>query len=89
MRGKKCNRIFGLFTKRELRNTFCNNEGLRGVAVGCGTALPVGRSRARFPMMSLEFFINIILPVALLVLTQPLTEMSTRDISWGVKAAGA
>jgi hypothetical protein len=22
-------------------------------------------------------------------LTQPLTEMSTRDISWGVKAAGA
>ena len=24
-----------------------------------------------------------------LVLTQPLTEMSTRNISWGVKAAGA
>jgi hypothetical protein len=35
------------------------------------------------PMMSLEFFIDIILPVALWPLgsTQPLTEMSTRDIS--------
>jgi hypothetical protein len=29
------------------------------------TALQVGRSRVRFPMLSLEFFIDIILPVAL------------------------
>jgi hypothetical protein len=36
-------------------------------------------------MVSLEFFIHIILPAALwpLGLTQPLTEMSTRNISWG------
>jgi len=43
-------------------------------------------------MVSLEFFfIYIILPAALwpLGLTQPLTEMSTRNVSWGVKAAGA
>jgi hypothetical protein len=40
------------------------------------------------PMVSLEFFIDIILPAALWP-TQPLTEMSTRNISWGVKAAGA
>jgi hypothetical protein len=34
---------------------------------------------------SLEFFIDIILPAAPMALgsTQPLTEMSTRNISWG------
>ena len=36
-----------------------------GGAVGSGTALQVGRSRVRFPMMSLEFFLDIILPAAL------------------------
>jgi hypothetical protein len=36
-------------------------------------------------MVSVEFFFDIILPVAL----WPLTEMNTRNISWGVKAAGA
>jgi hypothetical protein len=36
-----------------------------GGAVGLGTALQLGRSRARFPMVSLEFFIDIILPAAL------------------------
>jgi len=35
-----------------------------GGAVGCGTALQVGRSWVRFPIMSLEFFVDIILPVA-------------------------
>jgi hypothetical protein len=44
-------------------------------------------------MMPLEFFINIILPAALWPrgLTQPLTEMSGRNIFWvgGVKAVGA
>ena len=37
----------------------------RGGAVGWGTALQDGRSRVRFPMVSLEFFIDIILPAAL------------------------
>jgi len=46
----------------------------------------VGRSRDRFPVVSLEFFIDIILPATL---TQLLTEMSTSNISGGVKAAGA
>ena len=41
-------------------------------------------------MMSLEFFIDIIHPAALWPwgLTQPLTEISTRNIFWEVKAAG-
>jgi hypothetical protein len=40
-------------------------NGARGSAVGWGTALQVGRSRVRLPMLSLEFFIDIILPAAL------------------------
>jgi hypothetical protein len=40
-------------------------SGVRGGAVGWGTALQVGRSWVRFPMVSLEFFIDIILPAAL------------------------
>ena len=50
-----------------------------------GTALQAGRSWVRFPMVSLEFFIYIILPVALWPWgwLRLLTEMSTRNISWG------
>jgi len=39
--------------------------GARGGAVGLGTALQAGRLRVRFPMVSVEFFIDIILPTAL------------------------
>ena len=39
--------------------------GVRGSAVGWGTALQDGRSRFRFTMVSLEFFIDIIFPAAL------------------------
>ena len=39
--------------------------GTRGGAVGGGTALQAGSSRVPFPMVSLEFFIDIILPAAL------------------------
>jgi hypothetical protein len=52
--------------------------GARGGAVRRGTALQARRSRVLFPMVSLA-----------LGLTQPLKEMSTRNIFWGVKAAGA
>jgi len=40
-------------------------KGARGGAVGWDSALQAGRSRVRFPMVSLEFFIDIILPVAI------------------------
>ena len=53
------------------------NEGLRGGAVGWGTALQAGRSRVRFPMVSLEFFYwhNHSSRTMALGLTHPLTEI--------------
>jgi hypothetical protein len=44
-------------------------------------------TRVRFPMVSLEFFIDIILFGRTMALgsIQPLTEINTRNISWGVK----
>jgi len=50
-----------------------------------------GTSRFRFPVLSLEFFIDNN-PSGLTIAlgsTQPPTEMSTRKISSGVKAASA
>jgi hypothetical protein len=40
-------------------------NGARGGAVGRGTALQVGSSQVLFPIVSLKFFIDIILPAAL------------------------
>jgi hypothetical protein len=52
---------------------------------GWGTAIQTGRSRVRFPMLSLEFFHkhNPSGRTMALGSTQPLTEISTRNISWG------
>ena len=45
-------------------------------------------SRVQLPLVSLEFFIDVILPaIPWLWGAQPLTEMNARNISWGVKAA--
>ena len=40
-------------------------SGVRGGAFGWGTALQAGRSQFQFPVVLLEFFIDIILPAAL------------------------
>jgi hypothetical protein len=42
-----------------------HNMEVSGGAFGWGTALQGGGSRVRFPMMSLEFFIDITIPAAL------------------------
>jgi hypothetical protein len=65
--------------------TYAMGVGVRGGAVGRGTALQAGRSRVRFPKESLEFFSRIVAVGS----TQPVTEMSTWKPSWGLKAAGA
>jgi hypothetical protein len=58
--------------------------GPRGSLVGWGIMLHVGRSRVRFPMMSLNFLIDLVLLAALWPWwTQPLTEMSTRNLPAG------
>jgi hypothetical protein len=63
---------------------------LCGGTVGWGTALQVGWSRVRFPMVLLEFFIdNPSGRTVALGFTQPLTETITSNISWRVEAAGA
>jgi hypothetical protein len=47
--------------------------------------LQAGRSRSRFPMLSLDFSFGLILPSATMALgsTQPLTEMSTMNLPGG------
>jgi hypothetical protein len=62
--------------------------GARGGAVGLGTALQAGRSRVRC-VTGIFHGHNRFGRTMALGSTQPLTEMSTRSISWGVKAAGA
>jgi len=49
--------------------------------------LQAGSSRVKFPMYSLGFFIDLILPGRPMALgsTQPLTKMSTRSVYWGDK----
>jgi hypothetical protein len=64
--------------------------GARGSSVGWGTALQVGRSKVRFPMVSLNFFIDIILPAALWPWGQlSLYRNEYQEYFLGLKAAGA
>ena len=67
---------------RDKRNKYsplmCFSPGAHGGAVGWGTALQTGRSRVRFPMVSLPSSHSMAL-----ALIQPLKIKSTRHISWG------
>jgi hypothetical protein len=63
--------------------------GVRGGAVGLGTLLQAGRSRVQFPMVSLEFFIDIILPAALWPWVDSASSKNDyQEYFLGVKAAG-
>jgi hypothetical protein len=66
-------------------------NGVCGDAVGWDTALQAGRLWVWFLIVSLEFFIDIILSGCTMALgsTQPLTEMNTRNASWGIEVASA
>ena len=81
----KMHNISNLFILEQHSTCFGRSLSLRGSAVGWGTALQTGRSRVRFPMVSLDFFHwhNPSGRTMALGLTQPLTEMSTRNVSWG------
>jgi hypothetical protein len=59
--------------------------GSRGSIVGSGAMLQAGRSRFRFQMRSLEIFHlpNPSSRTMALGSTQPLTEMSTKNLPWG------
>jgi hypothetical protein len=62
-----------------------NEPGARGSVVGSGTKLQAGRSLVRVPMRWI-FFFNILNPSSrtmALGSTQPLTEMSTRNLPGG------
>jgi hypothetical protein len=66
--------------------------GASGSVVGWGTMLQAGRSRVRFPVRSLDYFFNWPNHSSRSVdlgLTQPLTEMSTRDLGGKGRPAGA
>jgi hypothetical protein len=63
----------------------CLISGARGSVVGWGTVLQAGRSRVRFSMTSLDFY-NWPNPSSRPMAvgsTQPLTEMSTRNLPGG------
>ena len=59
---------------------------------GLGTALQARGLRVRYPRGSLRFFIDFDIDIGrtmTLGSAEPLTEMSTKDLPWGVKAASA
>ena len=68
---EKCKRncrkklCFNVIAKWSRKWNITNYSGVRGGVVGWGTALQAGKSRVWFPMVSLELFIDIILPAAL------------------------
>jgi len=70
---------------RELYFSVLIIKGVGGVAVGWGTALQAGRSRVRFLTGSLGSF----RPHCGAGIDSAFTEVSTRNISWGIKPAGA
>jgi len=72
-------------------NTIQSSKKYVFVGTRWRSALQAGRSRVRFPILSLEFFIDINSSGRTVAIgsSQRLTEMSFKNISWGIKAAGA
>ena len=55
---------------RDFSGGKATGDRVRGDAFGWGTAIQAGRSRVRFPMGSLKFFIALIIPRSRLSLLQ-------------------
>jgi hypothetical protein len=78
-----------LFVKVYFYFSLCNGfsffcvAGSRGDAVDSGIVLQAGSLRVRIPKVSLEFFIDRIVPA------EPLRELGTRNISWAEVCKGA
>jgi hypothetical protein len=68
----------------DIRAVCCNVRFISLYQLQRGIMLQAGRSRILFPMRSFNFSIDLNLPAAL-GSTQPLTEMSTRNLPGGVK----
>jgi hypothetical protein len=89
----KLNGVISMLTCSVTRNINCHvkhesntdltyKHGARGSVVGWGTVLQAGRSRVPFPMRPLDYFnrCNPSSRTMALGSTQPLTEMSTRNL---------
>jgi len=82
---------YGMDWKSQVPATYHNFTGVlgvmgaRGSAVGWCITLQVGRSRVRFSIVSLEFFIDIILPGV----DSASNKNEYQEYFLGVKAAGA
>jgi hypothetical protein len=70
------------FTFRQYINYY---KGTRGSVIGWGTMIQAGGSRVRFPRRSLDFFNwpNYFSRIKALGSTEPVTEMSTRNLPGG------
>jgi hypothetical protein len=71
-------------------NIFLSKSYFLGAVVAQSVALQIGRSRVRFPMVSLEFFIDITLSAALWPWVDSASNRNEyQEYFLGVKSAGA
>jgi len=86
----QCIKFILFWVDTMFRTVFHSIIGDRG-STGYGAVLQIGRSLVRFQLVSVDFSLTYNPSDRTMALgsTHPLTEMSTRTISWGVKAAGA
>jgi hypothetical protein len=88
-RNKKANQCADFIYTLSILAITCAGRGMRSRS-GWGTALQIGRPRVRFPMVLLECFIDIILPVTLWSWGRlSLKQKWVPGIFPGVKASGA
>jgi hypothetical protein len=84
--GCRCLECIGYQPPCSIISYYMYPSGARGSVVGWGTMLQAGRSRVRVPVRWIFFsWPNPSSRIMALGSTQPLTDMSTRNLQWGVK----